>query len=62
MAKWILAGEIHFVMNAEGAKLSGKRTARLRDLWRLSLLWRETEGLNLSGKRTGAGMPLFIFG
>ena len=34
MAKWILAGEIHFVMNAEGAKLSGKRTARLRDLWR----------------------------
>jgi len=28
----------------------------------ISLLGRETEGLNLSGKRTGAGMPLFIFG
>jgi len=50
------------VMNAEGAKLSGKRTAKVKKSLEISLSWRETEGLNLSGKRTGAGMPLYFIG
>jgi len=49
-------------MNAEGAKLSGKRTAKVKKSLEISLSWRETEGSNLSGKRTGGrDAPLFYW-